>query len=208
MMKSTLWSIFPNAAADVILERWEIMNAYSGCMGGDPGISVILDAYAKGIRKFDIHKAYAVCRQTATGTGATTNRPDNDFYLENGYVPNQVSWTLDDSYYHWCVGRLAEYLGNNDDAKLFSARARNYRNIYDREVGFMRARDRSGRRLEWLGETAFGQGCTESDPLQQTWFVPHDIYGLIDLMGKRSVRRHTGRHVRTNAQHFRMESVL
>ena len=166
------------------LERWEIMNAYSGCMDGDPGISVILDAYAKGIRKFDIHKAYAVCRQTAAGTGATTNRPDNDFYLENGYVPDQVSWTLDNSYYDWCVGRLAEYLGNNDDAKLFGARARNYRNIYDREVGFMRAKDRSGRRLEWLGETAFGQGCTESNPLQQTWFVPHDIYGLIDLMGK------------------------
>jgi predicted alpha-1,2-mannosidase len=166
------------------LERWEIMNAYSGCMDGDPGISVILDAYAKGIRKFDIHKAYAVCRQTAAGTGATTNRPDNDFYLENGYVPDQVSWTLDNSYYDWCVARLAEYLGNNDDAKLFGARARNYRNIFDREVGYMRAKDRSGRRLEWLGETAFGQGCTESNPLQQTWFVPHDIYGLIDLMGK------------------------
>jgi predicted alpha-1,2-mannosidase len=166
------------------LERWELMNAYSGCMDGDPGISVILDAYAKGIRKFDIHKAYAVCRQTAAGTGAATNRPDNDFYLENGYVPEQVSWTLDNSYYDWCVGRLAEYLGNNDDAKLFAARARNYRNIYDRQVGFMRAKDRSGRSLEWLGETAFGQGCTESNPLQQTWFVPHDIYGLIDLMGK------------------------
>src|SRR5229473_795582 len=103
------------------LERWEIMNAYSGCMDGDPGISVILDAYAKGIRKFDIHKAYAVCKQTAAGTGATTNR---------------------------------------------------------------RAKDRNGRRLAWLGETEFGQGCTESNPLQQTWFVPHDIYGLIDLMGK------------------------
>jgi predicted alpha-1,2-mannosidase len=166
------------------LERWEIMNAYSGCMDGDPAISVILDAYAKGIRKFDIHKAYAACRQTAAGTGAATNRPDNDFYMENGYVPDQVSWTLDNTYYDWCVSRLAEHLGNNDDAKLFGARARNYRNIYDREVGFMRAKDSSGRRLEWLGETAFGQGCTESNPLQQTWFVPHDIYGLIDLMGK------------------------
>jgi predicted alpha-1,2-mannosidase len=160
------------------------MNAYSGCMDGDPAISVILDAYAKGIRKFDIHKAYAACRQSAAGTGATTNRPDNDFYLENGYVPDQVSWTLDNSYYDWCVGRLAEYLGNKDDAKLFSERARNYRNIYDRQVGFMRAKDRSGQSLKWLGETEFGQGCTESNPLQQTWSVPHDIYGLIDLMGK------------------------
>jgi predicted alpha-1,2-mannosidase len=166
------------------LERWEIMNAYSGCMDGDPAISVILDAYAKGIRKFDIHKAYATCRQTAAGTGAATNRPDNDFYLENGFVPDQVSWTLDNSYYDWCVGRLAEHLGNNEDAKLFGARARNYRNIYDRQVGFMRAKDRSGQSLKWLGETEFGQGCSESNPLQQTWFVSHDVYGLIDLMGK------------------------
>jgi predicted alpha-1,2-mannosidase len=166
------------------LERWEIMNAYSGCMDGDPAISVIVDAYAKGIRRFDVHKAYAASRQTAAGTGAATNRPDNDFYLENGYVPDQVSWTLDNSYFDWCVGRLAEHLGNNDDAKLFGARARNYRNIYDRQVGFMRAKDRSGQSLKWLGETEFGQGCTESNPLQQTWFVPHDVYGLIDLMGK------------------------
>ena len=166
------------------LERWEIMNAYSGCMDGDPGISVILDAYAKGIRNFDIEKAYAACQQTAAGTGTATNRPDNDFYLEKGYVPDQVSWTLDNTYYDWCVSRFAEYLGKSEDAKVFGARAHNYRNLYDSGVGFMRAKDRSGQRLEWRGETAFGQGCTESNPLQQTWFVPHDIYGLIDLMGK------------------------
>jgi predicted alpha-1,2-mannosidase len=166
------------------LERWEIMNSYSGCMDGDPGTSVILDAYAKGIRNFDVKKAYAACRQTAAGTGAGTNRPDNDFYQDNGYVPDQVSWTLDNTYYDWCVGRLAEYLGKTEDAKLFGARARNYRKVYDPGVGFMRAKRRNGQWLEWLGETEFGQGCTESNPLQQTWFVPHDIYGLIELMGK------------------------
>jgi putative alpha-1,2-mannosidase len=99
-------------------------------------------------------------------------------------VPDQVSWTLDNIYYDWCVSRFAEYLGKSEDAKVFGARAHNYRNLYDSGVGFMRAKDRSGQRLEWHGETAFGQGCTESNPLQQTWFVPHDIYGLIDLMGK------------------------
>jgi predicted alpha-1,2-mannosidase len=166
------------------LERWEIMNAYSGCMDGDPAISVILDAYAKGIRSFDIEKACAACWQTAAGTGTKTNRPDNDFYLDHGYVPDQVSWTLDNTYYDWCVGRLAEYLRKNEDAKLFRSRARNYHNIYDPEVGFMRAKDRRGQKLEWHGEIAFGQGCTESNPLQQSWFVPHDIYGLIDLMGE------------------------
>jgi hypothetical protein len=62
-------------------------------MDGDPGTSVILDAYAKGIQTFNNHKAYATCRQTAASTRAATNRPDNDFDLENGYVPDQVAWT-------------------------------------------------------------------------------------------------------------------
>jgi predicted alpha-1,2-mannosidase len=165
------------------LERWEIMNSYSGCMDGDPATSVILDAYSKGIRGFDVEKAYAACRQTATGTGDETNRPDNDFYLQHGYVPEQVSWTLDNAYFDWCVGRFAALLGKTDDARLFSARAQNYKKIFDPQVGSMRARDAAGAWIPWLGKTAFGQGCTESNPLQQTWFAPHDVAGLIELMG-------------------------
>ena len=165
------------------LERWEIMNSYSGCMDGDPATSVILDAYAKGIRGFDVEKAYAACRQTAAGTNGSTNRPDNDFYTQHGYVPDQVSWTLDNAYFDWCVGKLAASLGKKEDAQLFSARAANYRNIYDPSVGSMRAKNAAGEWIPWLGKTAFGQGCTESNPLQQSWFVPHDVAGLIELMG-------------------------
>jgi predicted alpha-1,2-mannosidase len=165
------------------LERWEIMNAYSGCMDGDPATSVILDAYEKGIRGFDIEKAYTACRQTATGTGDKTNRLDNDFYLEHGFVPGQVSWTLDNAYFDWCAGSLAALLGKNDDSRLFADRAQNYRKIFDPHIGSMRARDENGEWIPWLGKTEFGQGCTESNPLQQTWFVPHDVAGLIELMG-------------------------
>jgi predicted alpha-1,2-mannosidase len=165
------------------LARWEIMNSYSGCMDGDPAISVILDAYSKGIRGFNIEKAYAACRQTAAGTGESTNRPDNGFYMQHGYVPDQVSWTLENAYFDWCVGRLATALGKREDAQLFSKRAANYKNIYDPHVGSMRARNAAGEWIPWLGKTAFGQGCTESNPLQQTWFVPHDVAGLIDLTG-------------------------
>ena len=39
-------------------ERWEIVNAYSGCMLGNPALSVLADAYAKGIRSYDVEKAY------------------------------------------------------------------------------------------------------------------------------------------------------
>jgi predicted alpha-1,2-mannosidase len=170
------------------LERWEIMNSYSGCMDGDPATSVILDAYSKGIRGFDVEKAYAACKQTAAGANGSTNRPENDFYLKNGYVPDSaaspgVSWTLDNAHFDWCVGRLAEALGKKEDAQLFSTRAANYKRIYDPDVGSMRAKNTAGDWIPWLGKTAFGQGCTESNPLQQTWFVPHDVAGLIELMG-------------------------
>jgi predicted alpha-1,2-mannosidase len=170
------------------LERWEIMNSYSGCMDGDPATSVILDAYSKGIRGFDIDKAYAAAMQTAVGKNGSTNRPENVFYMEHGYVPDQpssagISWTLDNAYFDWCMASLALGLGKKDDAQMFAARAANYKNIYDPGVGSMRGKNANGDWIPWLGKTAFGQGCTESNPLQQTWFVPHDVFGLIELMG-------------------------
>jgi predicted alpha-1,2-mannosidase len=165
------------------LERWEIMNAYSGCMDGDPATSVILDAYTKGIRGFDIEKAYAYCRQTAAGEDGSTNRPRNSFYMKHGYVPDQVSWTLDNYYYDWCVSKLATALGKTEDAKLFGQRSAQFKSIYDPQVDSMRAKAVNGDWIPWKGKTEFGQGCTESNPGQQTWFVPHDVHGLIELMG-------------------------
>ncbi len=166
------------------LSRWEIVNAYSGCMDGDPATAVILDAYRKGIRRFDVERAYAACRQTAAGVGDRTNRPQNDFYLEHGYVPDQVSWTLDNAYFDWCVGQFAQLLGKRKDAAIFLERGQNYRKIYDPQVQCMHAKDSHGEWLPWQGKTTFGQGCTESNPLQQMWFVPQDVPGLMSLMGE------------------------
>jgi predicted alpha-1,2-mannosidase len=165
------------------LERWEIMNAYSGCMDGDPAVAVIVDAYVKGIRNYDAEQAYAACRQSVAGVGDKTGRPDNEFYMSQGYVPDQISWTLDNAYFDWCTGRFAGVLGKREDAALFHTRGQNHRRIYDTNVGSMHARHRNGSWMDWKGATEFGQGCTESNPLQQTWSVPHDVYGLIEQMG-------------------------
>lgn len=166
------------------LERFELMNAYSGCMDGDPAISVILDAYRKGIRTFAVERAYAACVQTASGTDGRTNRRNNGFYLDHGYVPHSLTWTLEDAYFDWCVGMFARTLGKTGDAEIYLRRAANYKHCYDPSVKNMRARDEDGNWIPWRGKAAFGQGCTESNPGQQTWFVPHDVQGLIDLMGK------------------------
>ena len=109
------------------------------------------------------------CRQTAAGTNNATNRPENEFYMQHGYVPDLVSWTLDNAYYDWCVGNFAASLGKTDDARLFSGRAANYKKIYDPQVQSMRARNANGDWIPWQGKTTFGQGCTESNLTDCAW---------------------------------------
>ncbi len=167
------------------LTRWEFFNSYSDVMDGDPATAVIVDAYAKGIRNFDADAAYAACRQTAVGDDKHTNRQSNEFYMKHGWVPGELSWTLDNAYFDWCVGRFAKLLGKDEDAALFAQRSQNYKNIWDPTLGFMHAKDETGKFIKWYGELDFdNSGCSESNPLQASWFVPHDVYGLIDLVGR------------------------
>jgi predicted alpha-1,2-mannosidase len=111
-------------------------------------------------------------------------------YERLGFVPNHVSWTLENAYFDYCAGRFAEALGKAEDAELLLKRALNYRTIYDPSVGNMRARNADGSWSTWKGLTAGGQGCTESNPYQQGWFVPHDVAGLIHLMGREHFLSH------------------
>jgi predicted alpha-1,2-mannosidase len=163
------------------LARWEIMAAESGCMIGDPAVSVFADAYLKGIRGYDVAQAYELCKQTVELTKDNGNhRPQ---YRELGFVPDSISCTLENAYFDYCAGRFAEALGKTNDAQRLMQRSLNYRNIYDRSVGNMRAKNPDGSWTKWEGATHGGQGCVESNPYQQGWFAPQDVAGLIDAMG-------------------------
>ncbi len=163
------------------LARWELVAIESGCMIGDPAVSVIADAYLKGIRGYDAQEAYKLCRQTVELDRENGNlRPE---YRQLGFAPGSVSVTLEDAYFDYCAGRFAEALGKTDDAKRLMQRSQNYRNIYDPAVGNMHAKNADGSWTKWEGATKQGQGCVESDPYQQGWFVPQDVAGLMDLMG-------------------------
>ena len=165
------------------LPRWEMLNSYSGCMVGDPGVSVIAEAYLKGIRGYNAERAYAACRQTVLGP--QTNRNGFRQYIQLGYVPGSVSCTLENAYFDYCAARFAELLGKKEDAAKLYRMSMNYRNIFDPSVGNMRGKMASGEWAQWRGLTRHGQGCVESNPYQQGWFVPHDVRGLINLMGGR-----------------------
>ncbi len=175
------------------LPKWEIAGCYSGCMLGDPAIPVILDAYRKGIGNFNVHEAYEYCRQTSLGPETTRNGWLD--YNEVGYVacdpvPERwngyykgVSATLENCYADWCISELARELGKKEDAELFGRRSKFYKNIYDDSTGYMRGKYRNGAWIPWEGRLGFKQACIESNPLQQSWFVPHDIPGFKELFG-------------------------
>ena len=99
-----------------------------------------------------------------------------------GYIPGDISQTLENAFCDWCVSRFAKAAGHMEDAEKLEKQSRNYRNIFDPETGWARRKDAHGNWMETAG-LYDERGCVESNIFQQSWFVPHDIPGLIGLMG-------------------------
>jgi predicted alpha-1,2-mannosidase len=158
-------------------ERWELMNAYSGCMLGNPALSVIADAYAKGIRSFDAEKALQYMKNSSAKFG-------NDSL---GYTPGglSISYTLEYAYTDWCIAHMAQLMGKGKDYKTYLQKSKAYNNIFDKQKGWFRPRNEDGSWQEWPEEGRLKEwyGCIECNPLQQGWFVPHDVPGMVKLMG-------------------------
>ncbi|MDE6422154.1 MAG: GH92 family glycosyl hydrolase, partial [Muribaculaceae bacterium] len=159
-----------------VYDRWEFLNAYSGCMVGNPAISVIVDALAKGIEDFDKEKAYEQCRNTADRIG---------HHPEVGYTPGSISETLEYGYFDWCVGQFAMRMGDKESFDKYNSRGQAYRKIFDSEKGWFRPRNADGTWVDWpeKGRMQEWYGCIECNPYQQGWFVPHDVDGMVELMG-------------------------
>ena len=153
--------------------RWEFLNSFSGCMIGNPAVSVVVDAYEKGIRNYVVNQAFQYAKNSVDIFGNT----------EYGFTPNSISETLEYAYTDWCVGRFAQSLGNTAAEKEYYDRSSNFKNIWNEEVNWFRAKDTLNIWKDWKGKTTHGQGCVESNPYQQGWFVPHNIAGLGQLMG-------------------------
>ena len=189
-------------------------NYYMKVMIGDHATSVITDSYMKGIRDYDIEKAYEAMRKNAIEPGdVASSRTGLNEYINLGYTPvdkvrESVSVTMEYAYDDWCLAQMAKALGKTDDYKLFSKRAKSYENLYDKQTGFMRPKRADGSWLEMCEEppkiikTEYNQyySCfdplwvgvspsryfTESNAWQYLWHVPHDVQGLINLMGSKN----------------------
>ena len=149
----------------------------AGPMTGNHNIAVIVDSYFKGITNFDIECAYEAMRKALLQPPFA--RPDIDIYKQYGYVPAEQSYsvtkTLEYAYNDWALAQLAKKLGWTDDADTLLKRAFSYQHILNPDTKFMQAKTKAG---EWTEE-----GFREGDPWTYSWFVPHDVQGLINLMG-------------------------
>jgi len=170
---------------------------YSSIMVASHEIPLMVSAYMKGIRNYDIKKMYEAIRHNQMepgkphpGGGLVGNR-NLESYMKLGFVPNEdgpVSNTLEYAYDDWTVGQMAKALGNESDYKTFTKRAFNYKNVFYPEVGYMWMKNANGTWVENFSKyghsTFLGSGFVEGNAWQYTFFAPHDVQGLINLIGK------------------------
>lgn len=179
-------------------------NSYTAAMIGDHVASVVTDAYVKGIRDFDVAKAYAGLRQNAFETPDDEaeyrdgkGRRALESYIKYGYIPledtvpyayhkrEQVSRTLEYAYDDYALSVLADSLGHGGDADRLRLRSQNYRNVIDPETGYARGRHADGSWQRDFNPFTFSSAITEGAPCHYTWYVPHDREGLMNAMGGR-----------------------
>ncbi|MES2827901.1 MAG: GH92 family glycosyl hydrolase [Bacteroidota bacterium] len=167
---------------------------------GDFSSTFIAGAYARGIRDYDVKKAYSMMlnnANTPTAEGVRGPRPHNANYLKLGYVPEAAiknpttetvstagtTKTLEFAYSDYSIAQMAKALGDNETYSSMSKRSQNYRNVFDAQTGFMRGRLADGK---WVspfdpGYPYYEFMYREANAWQASFFVPHDTKGLISL---------------------------
>lgn len=177
------------------LPKWELYGRETFTMEGDPSIPYIVDAYMRGLRGFDADLAYKAMLKGATTPGKDNLlRPDIDDYIGLGYVPlrakfdNSVSHALEYYIADWNLSKFANALGHKEDAKLFFQRSMGYKHYYDKEYGTLRPLLPDGSFLTPFnprqGENfEENPGFHEGSAWNYTFYIPHDIKGLVKLMG-------------------------
>lgn len=181
-------------------------------MNSNHGVATIIDAYNKGLRGFDLEKAYLACKNAITEktlapwSGAKAGRLD-DFYKEKGYFPalpsgvketvpevhhferrQPVAVTLGTVYDEWCLAQIAKQLNLQGDYEYFLERSKNYRKIFNQETLFFHPRDEQGNFLspfsyEYGGGIGAREAYGENNGWVYRWDVPHNVADLIELNG-------------------------
>lgn len=182
------------------LPKWELYSRETFTMEGDPSICVLVDSYLKGLKDFDTDAAYEAMKKSALGrTTKNLMRPDNDPYLDRGYIPlnyfkadasgdNSVSHALEYYVADYALSKFALEKGDHALAQELLERSKGYRHYYSPQSGTLRPLNADGtfltpfnpRQGENFEEVP---GFHEGSAWNYTFAVPHDVAGLAKLMG-------------------------
>ena len=181
-------------------------------MNSNHAVATVIDGYRKGLRGFELDKAYEACRKgieekTLIPWSAAPAGWLDDFYKEHGYipalrpgeketVPNVSIWekrqpiavTLGTSYDEWCLSQIAQELGRSDEAAYYLKRAYNYRHVFNPETRFFHPKDKEGKfipNIDYRYDGGLGARdyYDENNGYVYRWDVQHNVADLIALMG-------------------------
>ena len=199
--ESYIRSLLKKQCEGGVFPKWDCAANYTGTMIGYHAASIITDAYVKGYRDFDVREAYQACLRTAEydTTGIVGPKwlvpfvmPRARYYKDAlGYIPcdlenESVAKALEYAYDDWCISVLADSLGDVETRDKYARFAGAYKSYFDPETRFMRGRDSKGK---WRtpfnprSSTHRSDDYCEGTAWQWTWFVLHDVPGLVGLMG-------------------------
>lgn len=165
---------------------------HTGIMEVTHEIALMVGAYQKGIRNYDVNRMWEAVRHNATeqgkrleGTGLAGQEHLN-VYDRLGYVPmeiNAASRTLDYAFTDYCTAQMAKAMGKSDDYHFFMKRSENWKNQFNPETKWQTPKDSLG---NWIPnyDRFSGYKWIEGNGWQYTWYVPHDVNGLVEMMGK------------------------
>jgi predicted alpha-1,2-mannosidase len=173
---------------------------YSRLLTANPFVPIVADAYLKGFDEYDVNAAWQGLWKASTsdqpeslltGLCGYFNQGTPPDFLDIGYVAHEcdvdqsVTLTLEHSFDAWSLSRMADALGHTDERDRLRTLAGNYRNTFNPAHGFMQGRLRSGAWVEPFDPTQGGNNndFTEATSWIYTWFVPHDVKGLMGLIG-------------------------
>ncbi len=172
---------------------WPLQGVETGCMIGYHSAVVIAEAQAKGFTGIDYAKAWPIYRKRAM----EDDYRGLPYYRKLGYIPSDKDWeavskTLEYAYDDWAVAHLADAAGEKDVAETLRKRSRNYRNVFDTKLNFVRPRGVDGQWLEpfdprGMGHSQQWRDFTESNAWEATFLNQHDLYAYMSLFGGQEV---------------------
>ena len=175
-------SLLETYVRDGKLPLWALGGMDVDCMIGYHAVSVLADAWLRGIHTFDGKLALEAMVRSSNLDPASDW--DNAYgYVPSDFTPESVSKTLEFCYDDWCIARMAASLGRRDIVARYDARALRYRNLFDPATGFFRGRESDGNWRAPFNPTSSSRDYTEAVAWQYRFFVPHDMAGFRDLMG-------------------------